>query len=291
MGGEVSHAYANLIDKLWNGTSKVFSPCDFKSTIGRFSPSFTGYHQHDSQELLAFLLDGLHEDLNRILKKPYTQVPDSNGRPDKEVAADCWNIHKARNDSIIVDLFQGQYKSTLVCPECKKVSVTFDPFMYLSLPLPINKKWIGTVTYVPYDPSKPEQLGKGELWHCPNCKKNQQATKKMDIWRLSDILVVHLKRFSVMGGRHDKIGTFVDFPIQGLDLSGKVLKDVDQNENVYDLYGVSNHIGGLNIGHYTAYVKNEKLDQWYNFDDSHVSPIQEVESIKSASAYLLFYRR
>ena len=71
---------------------------------------------------MAFLLDGLHEDLNRIIKKPYTEVPDSNGRPDEEVANDCWNIHKARNDSIIVDLFQGQYKSTLVCPECNKVS-------------------------------------------------------------------------------------------------------------------------------------------------------------------------
>jgi len=92
-------------------------------TIGRFAPSFTGYHQHDSQELLAFLLDGLHEDLNRIIKKPYTEVPDSNGRPDEEVASDCWQIHKARNDSIIVDLFQGQYKSTLVCPECEKVRV------------------------------------------------------------------------------------------------------------------------------------------------------------------------
>ncbi len=33
-------------------------------------------------------------------------------------------------------MFQGQYKSTLVCPDCKKISVTFDPFMYLSLPLP-----------------------------------------------------------------------------------------------------------------------------------------------------------
>ncbi|KAI8606549.1 hypothetical protein EDD21DRAFT_298031 [Dissophora ornata] len=155
MGGEVARAYANLIDKLWNGSSKVFSPREFKLTIGRFAPSFTGYHQHDSQELLAFLLDGLHEDLNRIVKKPYTEVPDSNGRPDEEVANDCWQIHKARNDSIIVDLFQGQYKSTLVCPECQKISVTFDPFMYLSLPLPISRKWVGTVTYVPYNPEQP----------------------------------------------------------------------------------------------------------------------------------------
>ena len=70
---------------------------------------------------MAFLLDGLHEDLNRIIKKPYTEMPDSNGRADDVVANDFWQIHKARNDSIIVDLFQGQYKSTLVCPECSKV--------------------------------------------------------------------------------------------------------------------------------------------------------------------------
>lgn len=34
-----------------------------------------------------------------------------------------------------LSILQGQYKSTLVCPVCNKVSVTFDPFMYLSLPL------------------------------------------------------------------------------------------------------------------------------------------------------------
>ncbi|KAF9577909.1 ubiquitin carboxyl-terminal hydrolase, partial [Lunasporangiospora selenospora] len=120
MNGEVARAYASIIDKLWNGRLKMVAPREFKSTIGRFAPSFTGYHQHDSQELLAFLLDGLHEDLNRIIKKPYTETPESKGRPDEEVANDFWQVHKARNDSVIVDLFQGQYKSTLVCPECQK---------------------------------------------------------------------------------------------------------------------------------------------------------------------------
>lgn len=41
---------------------------------------------------------------------------------------------------------QGQYKSTLVCPVCSKVSVTFDPFMYLSLPLPSTATRTMTVT-------------------------------------------------------------------------------------------------------------------------------------------------
>lgn len=51
--------------------------------VGRFAPQFSGYQQHDSQELLTFLLDGLHEDLNRIKKKPYIELQDASGRPDK----------------------------------------------------------------------------------------------------------------------------------------------------------------------------------------------------------------
>jgi ubiquitin carboxyl-terminal hydrolase 4/11/15 len=51
-------------------------------------------------------LDGLHEDLNRVKKKPYIEAKDADGRPDDEFAEECWNYHKARNDSIIVDRFQ-----------------------------------------------------------------------------------------------------------------------------------------------------------------------------------------
>lgn len=54
----------------------------FQTQVGRFAPQFSGYQQQDSQELLAFLLDGLHEDLNRVKKKPYLELKDANGRPD-----------------------------------------------------------------------------------------------------------------------------------------------------------------------------------------------------------------
>lgn len=57
----------------------------FQTQVGRFAPQFSGYQQQDSHELLAFLLDGLHEDLNRIRKKPYIQLKDANGRPDKVI--------------------------------------------------------------------------------------------------------------------------------------------------------------------------------------------------------------
>ncbi|TMS00895.1 Ubiquitin carboxyl-terminal hydrolase 11, partial [Larimichthys crocea] len=146
-------------------------------TVGHFASQFLGYQQHDSQELLSFLLDGLHEDLNRVKNKEYIELRDAAGRPDQvsgdtpdalglsafvsssEVAEEAWRNHRRRNDSVIVDTFHGLFKSTLVCPECHKVSVTFDPFCYLSVPLPVSKERVMEVFFVSLDPyAKPAQM-------------------------------------------------------------------------------------------------------------------------------------
>ncbi|XP_012486621.2 ubiquitin carboxyl-terminal hydrolase 9 [Gossypium raimondii] len=146
MHGELALAFGELLRKLWSSGQTAIAPRVFKGKLARFAPQFSGYNQHDSQELLAFLLDGLHEDLNRVKEKPYIELKDADGRPDEVVAAESWKNHKARNDSVIVDVCQGQYKSTLVCPVCNKISITFDPFMYLSLPLPSTITRTMTVT-------------------------------------------------------------------------------------------------------------------------------------------------
>uniref|UniRef100_A0A9J8CZ94 Ubiquitin carboxyl-terminal hydrolase 4 n=1 Tax=Cyprinus carpio carpio TaxID=630221 RepID=A0A9J8CZ94_CYPCA len=152
MRGEIAEAYADLVKQMWLSRSSYVAPRTFKTQVGRFAPQFSGYQQQDSQELLAFLLDGLHEDLNRVKKKPYLALRDAEGRPDEIVAKEAWANHRLRNDSVIVDIFHGLFKSTLVCPECSKVSVTFDPFCYLTLPLPMKKDRTMEVFLVRTDP-------------------------------------------------------------------------------------------------------------------------------------------
>ena len=112
------------------------TPKSFKEAMGKFNESFDGNEQHDAQELLAFLLSGLSEDLNRIMKKPYIKAPDSDGRPDEELADIWWSNHLQRELSIIEALFTGQYKSTSTCKTCKYESARFEPFAYLQVPLP-----------------------------------------------------------------------------------------------------------------------------------------------------------
>eukprot|EP00066_Takifugu_rubripes_P029655 XP_011618921.1 PREDICTED: ubiquitin carboxyl-terminal hydrolase 19 isoform X2 [Takifugu rubripes] len=152
-GGRLAIGFAVLLRALWKGTHHAFQPSKLKAIVASKASQFTGYAQHDAQEFMAFLLDGLHEDLNRIQNKPYTETVDSDGRLDEVVADEAWQRHKMRNDSFIVDLFQGQFKSKLVCPMCSKVSITFDPFLYLPVPLPQKQKVL-SVYYFAKEPHK-----------------------------------------------------------------------------------------------------------------------------------------
>ncbi|XP_023647199.2 ubiquitin carboxyl-terminal hydrolase 15 isoform X2 [Paramormyrops kingsleyae] len=598
MRGEIAKVYAELTKQVWLGKYSYVTPRPFKTQVGRFAPQFSGYQQQDSHELLAFLLDGLHEDLNRIRKKPYIPLKDADGRADEVVAQEAWENHIKRNDSIIVDIFHGLFKSTLVCPVCSKVSVTFDPFCYLTLPLPMKKERALEVYLVRLDPlAKPmqykltvpkvgcisdlcdslsllsglpadkmivtdiynhrfhrifasnenlssimerddiyvfevavrriedtehavipvllrekykqsgynhtstplfgqpflitvprsiseeklynmlmlrmcryvrstpfqeeseetcsskehgingnvsngvleegspsemetdeqddessqdqelpsendnsqseesvggdndlengigpeqttkghqsegqrkrlftfqfnnmgkmdfsyikeeprqirfdegnlrlsdrsylsldwepelkkkffdesaaedfekhesmeykpqkkascklkdcielfttkEKLGAEDPWYCPNCKQHQQATKKLDLWSLPPVLVVHLKRFSYSRYMRDKLDSLVDFPLSDLDMS-EFLINPNAGLCQYDLIAVSNHYGGMGGGHYTAFAKNKDDHKWYYFDDSSVSPANE-DQIVSKAAYVLFYQR
>ena len=129
-----------------------------------------------------------------------------------------------------------------------------------------------------------EKLSKDNEWFCPKCKKMQLADKKMEIYSISEVVIIHLKRFR----NNRKIENKVDFPIEGLDLT-KYLPNTNE-KYIYDLFAVANHVGGLQGGHYYAYCKNCKDGEWYEFNDSHVSKIDK-NRVCSETAYVLFYSR
>lgn len=134
--GRLAEAYGSWLQEVWSGRFSVVTPSNLKQKIGDYAPQFAGYQQQDSQELMSFVLDGLHEDLNLIERKPYVEDVESKGRPDEVVAAEAWEAYKKRNVSFIQDTFMGQLKSHVQCNVCGKESVTFDPFSSLSVPIP-----------------------------------------------------------------------------------------------------------------------------------------------------------
>lgn len=157
-GGLLARAYATLLAGLWEGSERSIAPYDLRKVMIKLEPQFGGFQQHDCQEFLNFVLDRLHEDLNRVITKPSTPVVEGNGTDDARVAAEAWDNHLKRNQSVIVDLLHGQCKSTLICPQCARVSITFDPFMTHTLQLAHFEARRIAVFFVPIDAGPPVKV-------------------------------------------------------------------------------------------------------------------------------------
>ena len=139
-GGQVVTIYRKLLDDLWLGDDDYINPNYFKRIFAHFVHKFSGYAQQDSNEFLIYLLDKIHEDLNTITVKPYIEMEGKKPeQTDEEVSKIWWEKHLKRENSIIVDLFHGQFKSTISCNICHQVCVSFDSYMFISLPIPSGK--------------------------------------------------------------------------------------------------------------------------------------------------------
>nr|CAB3267548.1 ubiquitin carboxyl-terminal hydrolase 2 [Phallusia mammillata] len=305
MKGKLMTAFAELIQDLWKGKSMSISPNNFKSQIQKFSPRFMGYEQQDSQEFLRFLLEGLHEDINQIKQRSKEAIPNMArlrkaasfplGRPiifnPKEKARKTWQWYATRDRSFVYDLFVGQLESSLKCLECGHVSLTFDPFWDLSLPLSKHSysSESTAVTDCLNTFTKKETLDRDEKPTCEECKTRRKMEKKLLIHKFPKILVIHLKRFNEGSRYRQKLTNHVKFPSKGLDLRNYASDQCENGDSaVYDLYAVSNHCGSCYGGHYTAHCCNPETKQWFEYNDSQVNS-SSSSMICTKEAYVLFY--
>lgn len=293
----LSESLSSLVKNMWERSSKsAINSLEFRKQIRRFSPRFDGSAQQDAQEFLRYLLLGVHDEVNR------TQSPGASAglsdHPGYSVfnessqAESSWKSYASFENSVVVDLFVGQLRSTLTCTLCGHNSVTFDPFWDLSLPLPSEKT--DPNLYHCLDLFMEEEFLDGpERPRCIRCDAKRKCSKRFSIQRFPKVLVLHLKRFSSNGGHQlgAKINTAIDYPLTDLDLSrycnrGAVSRSPDSP--LYDLYAVIDHAGYAGAGHYTARCRHPYSGQWFHFNDAAVTAIDSGEII-SSNAYILFY--
>ncbi|XP_076255455.1 ubiquitin specific protease 32 isoform X3 [Rhynchophorus ferrugineus] len=183
--GTVAKKYAELCRELWAGSTRSVAPLKLRYCVSKYAQHLSGGGQQDAQELLAWLLDALHEDLNRVPKKQYIELKDSDGRPDEVVADEAWQYHLKREHSIITDLFHGQLKSKVTCKTCGHESVKFDPFNHLSLPLPMESYTLCEILVVRLNGECPIKYG---------LRLNSEAKYGELKEQLSDLCCVEPKR-------------------------------------------------------------------------------------------------
>ena len=176
--------------------------------------------------------------------------------------------------------------------------------------------------------TEPEQLDADNMWYCSNCKEHVQASIKLQLYKAPEYLIIHMKKLKNSEYGFSRSTSFeanacksITFPINDFDITPYVLnKESVQDYNIqpsefcdegnyrltnrmveespfdsskpllYDLYGVVNHYGTMNFGHYTAFCKDDAEGVWHTYDDQSVSSMKESQVITDA-AYVLFYKR
>ena len=139
--GEISKYYKKFLKNLWKKNLENTDADIFRDIFTiKNSNSLERYEQNDAGEFLIFLLDNLHDDLNRVNNKEYIKLNEKlENETQSQAALRWWKNHLRRNDSIIVDLFHGQIRNRILCNECKYNSYVYDPFMILPLNIPQGK--------------------------------------------------------------------------------------------------------------------------------------------------------
>lgn len=162
LNGKMAVTFAVLLRQLWTSNMSSVAPSKLRDLVAQKYAHFRGYEQQDTQEFLCSLLSILHEDLNRVLKKPFyessLECENDSDATTFQVAEESWKRFLSRDDSVVVDNFYGQFKSKLTCPECNRVSITFEPFNNLLIPIAKPKKLINFVLIFSHFRNKPSAI-------------------------------------------------------------------------------------------------------------------------------------
>ncbi|KAL6634945.1 hypothetical protein ACP70R_027616 [Stipagrostis hirtigluma subsp. patula] len=234
-------------------------------SIRKLSPDFRPGQQEDAHEFLRCLLDNLHK---------CTLDPGSKG---KESSFD--------EESMVKQVFGGQLKSQLSCCECGHCSETFEPFLDLSLEIDQVDNLVDALESF----TKVEQIGDSEdKLTCEHCNAQVCKNKQLTLDKAPDVIAFQLKRFTTLDNSIEKIDKHVVYPSE-LDLKPYHSNPDDAGELKYDLYGVVEHSGLPNYGHYVCTIRSSP-NAWHLMNDSRVDSITEAIALNQ-EAYILFYVR
>ncbi|XP_034270436.1 ubiquitin carboxyl-terminal hydrolase 49 [Pantherophis guttatus] len=296
------HELHTLFRVMWSGKWASVSPFAMLHSVWSLIPAFRGYDQQDAQEFLCELLDKVQQELESEGTKRRILIPFPQRKLTKQVL------------KVVNTIFHGQLLSQVTCITCNYKSNTVEPFWDLSLEFPeryhsINK---GIVPLNQTECMLTEMLAKftetealeGRIYACDQCNSKRrksspkplvlsEAKKQLMIYRLPQVLRLHLKRFRWSGRNHrEKIGVHVLFD-QVLNMEPYCCRDtfssLDKETFVYDLSAVVMHHGkGFGSGHYTAYCYNTEGGFWVHCNDSKLN-VCSVEEVCKTQAYILFY--
>ncbi len=281
----ITKEWIDLYKLMWD-KNVIISPNRFikllKETARKLNHDmFSEYSQQDATEFFYFFTDCIHTSLNlndfsteivpclktnKILTKYISKYNET----------ECSIIKKTYNLFILEEYYHNN----------KIVIQKVEPTIMLDVPIPVmkNKEDITLEICLDYY-FKNENLEGENAWYDEKTKEKKDVIKKTKIVLFPDVLIIHLKRWDHKLKKNNKT---VEYNKDILDM--KKYTDTNVKNTKYTLFGIINHEGNIFGGHYYSYIKNEN-NKWYNFNDTSVKEIRNVNSIVNKHNYCLFYRK
>ena len=305
--GPVGLAFNRTMQALRSKSGRDFRPSEIHSEVTRRYRQFKGFGQHDSHELLRCLVDAMATEETKAKVRPAVVEGVFGGELLSTVLCEnCIRAGRGRAISRSVDPIMdislemsrkagkqptdmadliGNYRLDI---EPEDFSSTAKQFTGLEPALNQDLGSLAGVESCLTAFTRCESMAdRDNLYDCSRCRGKSRAIRRLLIARPPEVLALHLKRFSSSGRSAIKLTSFVSYP-PTLDISPFCIQTPGVHIPAYRLYALSVHSGGLNGGHYVAYVQQQGGD-WYYCSDSHVSKVKDSEVLRQ-QAYVLFYQ-
>jgi len=299
---KLSNEYCTVVKNLWDrkNNGRSFSPDSFKNTLSQMNPLFAGIAANDSKDLINFILETLHNELNKPTGKinNYMLTPD-----DQKNEQRMFNLFseemKSNFKSPISDLFYGVLETRTNCLNCKGIKYNFQIYSYIEFPLqqvynyclknyPGNNYISQGIPVVDlYRCFEFYQLptlmtGNNQIY-CNDCKKTFDAYYGTLLYFLPNYLIINLNR-----GKNAVFQCNVIFP-ELLKLHKYVINQ--ERNTVFKLVSVISHYGPSSMGgHFIAYCRHYQDNCWYNYNDSTVTKCTNPKPYLTGMPYILFYK-
>ena len=280
----ITSNFISICNSMLNSKIKYIGILDFKKLFGNKHKLFSGSLQNDSQEFNRIFLEDISQELNEVkINTIYRLLSNSDSKSKKMRDRDFHENFSKKEKSIITQLFYAQIVNIYTC-KCKSAIYSFQKILDFPLLFPnqiFNNmitlhellKFYFQVEYIEFE-SK-----------CQKCHQIEKHKKELKISRPPEILILSLQRIDLITEK--KLQYKVKFP-QKLDIFEFVDHDCGYDkESKYDLFGIINHVGRLNSGHYYSFIKN-KDNEWIEYNDAKVNEIKDFSDC-SDSVYALFY--
>ena len=298
----LSNEYYKLLTNLWDEEKKkgAFSPYDFKDTLSKKNNLFRGIQANDSKDLINFLLEELHTELNNPIINQQNNNINVNQLNEMSALNYFLQDFKMNFNSIISNLFYGVLETKSQCTGCGNIKYNFQVYSFLEFPLEqVNYYYYqkGQRNLVNYDGKNPEvklfecfeyyrkvdlMTGDNQMY-CNVCNATLNSYYSTSLYSLPHYLIINLNR-----GKNAAYQCKVDFPDQ-LNLINYI--SYKEGITVLKLYAVICHFGESSMsGHFMAYCKNSKDNNWYLYNDGIVTLCKNPFPYNNGMPYILFYK-